>query len=381
MFLGSPEFKDATQALCDEYMKENPNVKITYEASEDITTDLAAKINTGTLPDIFMVGTGINLKNYTEYCYDLSDQPLADALTPAARTSLSEGDMLCGWAQACDLFGLIYNMDILNECGITKMPETMSELKDMCEKVSAKGYQVFTTGIKDGWPVKHPFQSFLNMTGEDAATTWKKLSSGEKHISDYPCLYNDYFEFFDLLVKYGGDKPLESTFDQEVAEMANGTAAVMAGQGSWAESSILKAAPNFKLGFCGNPVSENAADCKIELGTSQAVCIWKDSKNLQAALDFANWWNTSDYGKSWFADSVITYPPLTDAKIPTSALTTDALASIQAKGAGNMSIYQIPAAVTDGTLPQIMQNYAAGTITKDEACKQLEESFMEYADQ
>ena len=28
-----------------------------------------------------------------------------------------------------------------------------------------------------------------------------------------------------------------------------------------------------------------------------------------------------------------------------------------------------------------MQNYAAGTITKDEACKQLEESFMEYADQ
>ena len=36
------------------FMKENPNVKITYEASEDITTDLAAKINTGTLPDIFM---------------------------------------------------------------------------------------------------------------------------------------------------------------------------------------------------------------------------------------------------------------------------------------------------------------------------------------
>ena len=54
MFLGSPEFKEPTQALCDEYMKENPNVKITYEATEDITTDLAAKINTGTLPDIFM---------------------------------------------------------------------------------------------------------------------------------------------------------------------------------------------------------------------------------------------------------------------------------------------------------------------------------------
>ena len=155
----------------------------------------------------------------------------------------------------------------------------------------------------------------------------------------------------------------------------------MAGQGSWAEGEILRSAPDFKLGFCGNPVSENAADCKVELGTSQAVCIWKDSKVLQAALDFANWWNTSDYGKSWYADSIITYPPLTDAKIPTSALTTDALASIQEKGAGAMSIYQIPAAIGDGTLPQIMQNYATGSITKDEACQQLDDAFMEFADQ
>ena len=110
-------------------------------------------------------------------------------------------------------------MDILNKCGITKMPETTSELKDLCEKVSAQGYQVFTTGIKDGWPVKHMFQSFLNMTGEDAAVTWQKISSGEKRIEDYPSLYNDFFNFFDLIVKYGGDKPLESSFDQEVADM------------------------------------------------------------------------------------------------------------------------------------------------------------------
>lgn len=378
MFIGSPEFKDPTQALCDEYMKQNPNVKIVFEASSNYGAEFQAKLTAGQIPDIFLSPTGIELGNYQEYAYDLSDQPLADALSPAAKASLSYGDKLCGFAQACDLFGLIYNMDILNECGITKMPETIDEFKAMCEAVAAKNYQVFTTGIGNGWPIKHMFQPFLNMTGEPAPETREKLASGEKHISDYPSLYNGFFDFIDTVVKYGGSKPLESTFDIEIAEMVSGKVACMVGQGSWAEGEILRGNENFKLGFAGYPVSNNPADCRVELGTSQAICVSKDSKVLQETLDFANWWNTSDYGKAWYADSIITYPPLTDAKFPTSALNTDAVKSITEKGAGPMSIYDIPMSVSDTYLPAAVQNYILGEISKDDACKQIEDKFAEF---
>ena len=154
----------------------------------------------------------------------------------------------------------------------------------------------------------------------------------------------------------------------------------MVGQGSWAEGEILRTAPNFNLGFGGYPVSSNASDCKVVLGTSQAICVWKDSKVRQAALDFANWWNTSDYGKSWYADVIITYPPIKDAKFPTSNLNNDAMKSIDEKGAGRMSCYDLPVAFTDAALGQVMQVYAAGDITKDEACTQLQGKIGEFLD-
>jgi len=378
MFIASPEFKDPTQKLCDEYMKLHPEIKIVYEASSNCGPELQAKINAGQVPDIFMSPTGIEMEKYQEFAYDLSGQPLADALTSAAKASLSYGDKLCGFAQACDLFGLIYNMDILAECGITEIPETLDELKSMCESVSAKGYQVFTTGIGEGWPIKHVFQPYLNMTGEAAPDTRDKIASKQKHFSDYPSLYNGYFDFIDLMVQYGGNKPIESTFDLQISEMISGKAAVMVGQGSWAEGEILRGNPDFNLSFGGYPVSNDPADCKVEMGTSQAMCVSKDSDVLQETLDFVNWWNTSEYGKTWYADEIITYPPLKDAKFPTSKLNTDAVASIEDKGAGPMSIYDIPSSVSDTYIPSITQTYAIGEISKDEACRQLEEKIAEF---
>ncbi len=377
MLIASPEFKEPTQKLCDEYMKENPNISIIYEASSDYGTEFQAKVQANEIPDIFFAPSGYEMRNYEELCYDLSDQPLADALAPDVRTGLSWGDKLCGFAQATDVFGLIYNMDVLKECGITELPETQSDFIALCETVDAAGYQVMTTGAGDGWPLKHVLQPFINATGENVDEMRDSIAAGKSSFADYPKLYKDFFDFVDLEIKYGG-RPLESTFDGQIADMVSGNVAIMAGQGSWAEGEILRAKEDFNLGFAGYPVSEDPADCTIELGTSQAICVYKDSKNLEEALAFANWWNTSDYGKNWYADEIITYPPLSDAKFPTSALNTATTKIIEEKGrSGAMSIYAFPSHLIDDLFTQTMQRYVEGTISRDEACAEIDAAFAE----
>ncbi len=40
-------------------------------------------------------------------------------------------------------------------------------------------------------------------------------------------------------------------------------------------------------------------------GADQALRVNKSSKNLQATLNFCNWWYTSDYGKKWFSLRIV----------------------------------------------------------------------------
>lgn len=181
-------------------------------------------------------------------------------------------------------------------------------------KISAKGYQPFTTGFNEWWVFKHIWQHFLDAAAKDAGLSTSdliaKFEKGEAKVSDYPELYNNYFDFIDLAVKYGDEKPLETALDGEESAFGTGKAAMVLGQGAWIEADCLSINPDLNIGFNGYPVTEDASQCQVISGSDQALHVNKDSKVLQQTLDFLNWWYTSDYGKSWFTDVAGVVPPV-----------------------------------------------------------------------
>ncbi len=383
MFISSPEYADAINELIDEYANVAPDVTINYETTQnDYPTLLKAKLNSGEVPDIFSSTSGKEIDTYLEYSYDLSGEPIMSTMDPAVAASMAstkEGGKGCyGFAIKGNYFGVIYNKDIFDEVGITEFPETASGLAEACEKISAAGYKPFTTGFAEWWVFKHTYQSFVNAAADAAgistADLVTKFEKGEAKVSDYPELYNNYFDFLDLAVKYGDAKPLETDLSAEEAAFANGEAAIMLGQGAWVEADCLAINPDLKIGFVGYPVTEDAAECKVISGSDQALHVSKDSENLQAVLNFVNWWYTSDYGKSWFTDVAGVVPPIVTDAPSDFEIIKQGQELTNEKGSGALAICYS----TDSwhqTCGQILQSYLAGTVTKDEACKQIEEQW------
>lgn len=379
IFISQPEYADAMNLLIEEYKKVKPNVTINYETTQnDYPTMLKAKLNSGECPDIFSSASGKEIDVYKEYSLDLSDQPLMETMLPAVKSAMvdGEGKGMYGIAIKGNYFGMVYNKDLFAQAGLEKAPETMTELKDAVTKLEAAGITPFTGGMAEWWVFKHLFQNFLDAATDDVPGLVKKFESGEAHIKDYPELYNNFFEFVDLIKEHGDAKPLEADLSAELAAFGSGQSAMVIGQGAWVETDIKKIDPESPIGFQGYPVTEDAADCKVIAGADQALRIHKDSKNLQAVLDFANWWYTSDYGKSWFTDVASVVSPVVTEKASDFEIIKQGEASVEAKGSGTLGvIYSTDSFYT--AFGEAMQGYVAGTADKDQTCAVIEQKWVE----
>lgn len=377
MFISSPEYADAVRALIDEYKTVAPNVTINYETTQnDYPTLLKTKINAGETPDIFSTTSGKEIGVYLDYSYNFADQPAAAAMDDAVKSVMMSGDEVHGFALKGNYFGLVYNKAVFDACGITEYPATVEAMKAACEKISAAGYTPFSTGFGEWWVYKHIFQHFLDAASDNPEALVQKFVKGEAKIADYPVLYNNFFDFIDLAVKYGDAKPLETSLSDEEAALGSGKAAMILGQGAWVEADVLAIDPALQIGFNGYPVTDDAAKCQIIGGSDQALRINKDSKVLSAVLDFVNWWYTSDYGKAWFCDVAGVIPPVKDAKVADMQIIKQGSELASTKGAAALSISYS----TDSfhqAFGEIMQAYIGGTITKDEACSQIEQKWVE----
>ena len=379
MFISQPEYADAMNTLITEYKKVKPNVTINYETTQsDYPTLLKAKLNSGTVPDIFSSAPGKEIDVYKEYSLDLSDQPLMDTMLPSVKAVMadSQGKGMYGIAIKGNYFGMVYNKALFKKAGIDKFPETLTELKAACDKLKAAGIQPFTSGFAEWWVFKHVYQHFLAATTDDVRGLIDKFDKGQAKIKDYPVLYNNFFQFIDLVKKYGDAKPLETDLSAEIASFAAGKSAMMIGQGAWVESDIKKIDPKIEIGFAGYPVSEDPKQARVISGADQALRIYKDSKQKQAVLDFINWWYTSDYGKSWFTDVAGVVPPVTVTKESTFDIIKQGDAAVKAKGSAPLGvIYSTDAFHT--AFGEAMQAYVGGTATKDATCATIESSYKD----
>lgn len=379
MFISQPEYADAINALIEEYKKVEPDVTINYETTQnDYPTLLKAKLNSGDVPDIFSSTSGKEIEVYKEYSLDLSDQPLVEEMLPAVADAMKDanGEGVYGLAIKGNYFGLLYNMDLLKEAGVEKMPETVSELKDCVEKLKAAGITPFTSGYAEWWTYKHVFQHYMAASVEDVPSFVAAMEKGEDTLDKYPLISENFFDYIDLVAENGDAKPLEADLSAEVSAFASGKAAIMSGQGAWVEADVLKVNPDINIGFSGYPVSDNAEDCQVITGADQALRVSKDSENKDAVLDFLNWWYTSDYGKSWFTDVAGVVPPVQVEKESEYAVIQQGDKSVEEKGSATLGvIYSTDSFYT--AFGEAMQSYVSGDATREETMQVIQEKWQE----
>ncbi|WP_091063286.1 ABC transporter substrate-binding protein [Paenibacillus sp. NFR01] len=383
MFTASPEYTDAFNAYIAEYKKVKPNVTINLEIMQaDYNTVLKSRIAAGSTPDVFQTTAGGDIDTFAEYSADLTNEPLAAAMTDAVRSNMSSSDgKVLGLPVKGNLFVLMYNKKLLTEAGITEVPKTTAQMDDAIAKLEAKGITPFANAYKEWWVWKHIFQHFVDAAAEDAGTDAKTLVAdfiaGKTTFKDHPVLYNNFFNFIDTTVKHGTDKPLERDSNAEVSDFALGKAAFMTGKGAWDEEAIKKITPDFDLGIAGYPVSDKAEQSQIITGADQALRINKDSKVVNETIEFFNWLYTSDYGKSWFSTVAKVIPPIKDAPLPDLQMPKEMAEILKTEKSGDLSVnYSLD--TFHQKFGELMQAYIGGSKNKDQTVKEIEQAWIQF---
>ncbi len=378
LFMNMPEYAEAMNILIDEYKKVKPNIKINYETTQnDYPTLLKAKINSGNVPDVFASTAGKEMNDYADYSLDLTNEPVGIALAKEVKGGMTANEEIQGFPLKGNMFGIVYDKEIFATAGIESFPLTYDELELACEKLEAIGVTPFTTGFAEWWVYKHIFQSFTYAAQPDNVSGLVlDFQKGNVKISDYPELYDDFFNFIDLAIKYGDNKPLETDLSGEQAALATGKAAMMLGQGPWVELDLLKINPDLKIGFGSHPINNNPDLTVLISGADQALHIYKESSVKQETVDFVNWWYTSDYGKSWFTDVAKVIAPITDGASPDAEIVKQGNEIIDSGRSGEINVIYSSDSFHQA-FGEIMQSYIAGSIDKDEACKQIETKWVE----
>jgi len=316
-----PEQDQQWQDLAKKYTDETGvPVTVVTAAQGEYENTLTAEIAKTDAPTLFQVNGPVGLKNWQDYCYDLSDSDLYKQLTSDSFALKGDDGAVYGIAYVIETYGIIYNKALLQKAGYTQDDITnFASLKKVADDIQAR---------KDELGIKGAFTS----AGMDSSSDWRFKT----HLANLPIYYeykadgisstdaikgtylDNYKQIWDLYLTDSTCAPTEisaKTGDDAANEFAN-SEAVFYQNGTWAYDQI-KGLGDDNLGmlpiYIGVSGEENQGLCT---GSENYWCVNKNSseEDIQATMDFLNWVVTSDEGTTALANDMGFVCPFKDAK-------------------------------------------------------------------
>ena len=305
-----PEQDEAWQNLAAKYTEETGvPVTVVTAASGQYETTLQSEMAKSDAPTLFQVNGPVGLKNWKDYCYDLSGSDIYSQLTSDAYT-VKDGDAVDGIAYVIESYGLIVNKTLLEKAGYTVDDiKSFDDLKKVADDIQAR---------KDELGVKGAFTS----AGMDGSSDWRFKT----HLANLPIYYeyqadgiddtdaikgtylDNYKNVFDLYITDStcdGAELSAKTADDSRNEFINGDA-VFYQNGSWEYGELSKTYSDDELAMIPIYFGVDDENEGLATGTENFWCVNKEAseEDIQATLDFLNWVVTSDAGRDALANKM-----------------------------------------------------------------------------
>ncbi len=159
-----PEVDKEWKEIAKAYKKEKGvEVKIVTAASNTYEEKLKSEMSKSSAPTLFQVNGPTGLKNWKDYCADLSDTKLRGELIDDSLALQSDGkDLGIDWVQ--ESYGIIYNKELLEKAGYKAEDiNSFDKLKACADDIQAR---------KDELGVDGAFTS----AGMDDSSSWRYTS-------------------------------------------------------------------------------------------------------------------------------------------------------------------------------------------------------------
>lgn len=369
-----PEQDEAWQNLAAKYTEETGvPVTVVTAASGQYETTLQSEMAKSDAPTLFQVNGPVGLKNWKDYCYDLSGSDIYSQLTSDAYT-VKDGDAVDGIAYVIESYGLIVNKTLLEKAGYTVDDiKSFDDLKKVADDIQAR---------KDELGVKGAFTS----AGMDGSSDWRFKT----HLANLPIYYeyqadgiddtdaikgtylDNYKNVFDLYITDStcdGAELSAKTADDSRNEFINGDA-VFYQNGSWEYGELSKTYSDDELAMIPIYFGVDDENEGLATGTENFWCVNKEAseEDIQATLDFMKWVVESDEGRDMLANQMGFVTPFTTFAdyLPDNPLVkANAEYTEAGKTPVSWNFTTMPSENWKNNLGGALLNYAQGTGTWD----------------
>ena len=367
-----PEVDKEWKEIAKAYKKEKGvEVKIVTAASNTYEEKLKSEMSKSSAPTLFQVNGPTGLKNWKDYCADLSDTKLRGELIDDSLALQSDGkDLGIDWVQ--ESYGIIYNKQLLEKAGYKAEDiNSFDKLKACADDIQAR---------KDELGIEGAFTS----AGMDDSSSWRYTT----HLANLPLYYefekehnqeddeikgeylDNFKQIFDLYITDSTTDPTQlsaKTGDDANSEFALGEAAFYQ-NGTWAWTDLQKAGMKAEsVGmmpiYTGVKGEEKQG---LATGSENYWCINDKASDAdkKATEDFLSWVITSDTGKKAISqDMGFTTPFKTFDDVKFDNPLTEAAVEDQKSGKTQVSwnFTMMPSEEWKNKVGQALLEYAQGT--------------------
>ena len=143
--------REEIQSLINEFEELYPNVKVNLELIGDAETILQRKASVGELPDVTLVPSTIYKNEYSNYFLPIDDLGFNDNNIYNYDMGTGNDSKLYCLNSSVNWQGVIYNKDIFEDANIEKLPSTIEELFEICEKLNDYGVTPIAINYRQTW--------------------------------------------------------------------------------------------------------------------------------------------------------------------------------------------------------------------------------------
>lgn len=376
IMMSFPQYMDQWEGYCKQFedkMLEEKNIKVTVNlempSSDQYETILQTRLTGDDAPDLYTLhSNNIGTYNKAGNLYDLSDQPLADKIYDDVKDTVSVDGHLMAVPIESQAWGVLYNKDIFEQYNLTP-PETLSDLKAICDTLNENDVTPFMLAFQEQWVPQLMTGLTLGdiVTGEK--TDWlERMYADEGSYEEV----REIFDVIDLIMQNGTARAMEEGSEAGSADFANGKAAMFV-QGTWASNTIMETNPDMNMGVFALPINDDPNCTLVNLSTSTTLGVYPESKNLDLAVEFANY-VLDDNDSSALFQACSFNPLATCHNYETSSWVKEASQYV-ADGKAYQDLV-LPSSVTDEQ-GRLLQEYYVGSVTVDDIIANLDKAFKE----
>ena len=362
------ELSEQMNDMAEAYMEEHPDVDLQIESiiSEDYDTVLKTRFANGEAPDIFSNQGYQNMTLWSEYLEDLSDQPWVDEMVDTSKEGISMDGKIYGLPLYIEGYGFLYNKDYFEQAGITEVPTTLDEFKEVVQKLEDAGISPISVNGAEWYPNGLFLANIPVASQDDPNKFLEDLNNGTETFRDNQLFY-DWLDLVDVMKEHAVTDPLSVDFSGVVSDFATGKVAMIMGLNGY-QPMIDDVAPDMNVGIMPMPINNDSEmNDKIYASVSTYWCVNKESKSKEAAKEFLNWLVSSETGQRYITEEFGFIPGLKNIT-PSAEQVGEIGAEIQeysnAGKAAGWEFQKYPDGVTT-EFGNGVQMYYAGELDKD----------------